>query len=471
MSAVVAQAKPAQDDTRYNVYPYIIITDTEGAADSISDEDFFDKSARVIFPINKYNLPTGDKTLTQLEQEVIPMLNQDSLQLVRLIIRGAASPEGPQAWNKTLGERRAKSLFDFLEKRLKFPIDDSRFSIDIDIEDYGSLCQMMKRANDPNYDYVKSLVDQYLPTGQLARLKQQLRAAQQGKLWRYLFTTYFPNLRAARIVMVMRKIKQPKPAVPQRDLSDNLTERNTTPDIPVQKEPEIPKPEWEPRREVLSVKTNLLFYGVYVPGYDRWCPIPNVAIEYYPLRGHFTFGASFDMPWWQDYDGHKYFQLRNYQLETRYYLRSGDIRKNPLGKGAAFRGLYLQAYVGGGLFGICFDENRGWVGEGLGAGVGLGYVLPISRKGHWRLEFQLQVGYFTCKYDPYQYENAVDPDYHDDLYYYKWTLAPDLFRKRQYRFNWIGPTRVGITLSYDLFYRPNHKRGISLRYKERRAEQ
>lgn len=36
------------------------------------------------------------------------------------------------------------------------------------------------------------------------------------------------------------------------------------------------------RKEYLSVKTNLLFYGVYMPGYNRWCPIPNVAVEYYP---------------------------------------------------------------------------------------------------------------------------------------------------------------------------------------------
>ena len=53
-----------------------------------------------------------------------------------------------------------------------------------------------------------------------------------------------------------------------------------------------------PRREFLSVKSNLLLDVAYVPGYDRWCPIPTVAIEYYPKNGHFTFGASFDCPWW-----------------------------------------------------------------------------------------------------------------------------------------------------------------------------
>jgi len=223
-----------------------------------------------------------------------------------------------------------------------------------------------------------------------------------------------------------------------------------------------------PRREFLSLKTNLLFYGVYMPGYDRWCPIPNAAIEYYPKKGHFTFGASFDFPWWQDYDNHKYFQIRNYQVEARYYLKkNGNDGRDRGYRAPAFSGFYAQAYANIGLFGICFDANRGWVGEGFGGGVGAGYVMPVTKNGHWRLEFGLQVGFFGCKYDPYQYENPIDPSYHDDLYYYKWTQSPSLFKKRQYRYNWLGPTRIGVTLTYDLLYRRISKKGVSFRNSEK----
>jgi hypothetical protein len=227
----------------------------------------------------------------------------------------------------------------------------------------------------------------------------------------------------------------------------------------------VPPADTLPRREFLSVKTNLLFYALYIPGYDRWAPIPNVAVEYYPKGGHFTFGASFDMPWWQHYHKHKYFQFRNYQVESRYYLKRSEAY-TPTYHAPAFSGFYLQAYAHGGLFGICFDADRGWVGEGLGGGLGFGYVTPISKNGHWRLEFGLQAGYFGCKYDPYQYENPIEPTLHDDLYYYKWTLESSLFKKRQYRFNWIGPTRIGITLTYDLLYRRIQKRGVSFKNKE-----
>ena len=233
------------------------------------------------------------------------------------------------------------------------------------------------------------------------------------------------------------------------------------------------------RRELLSVKTNLLFYGVYMPGYNRWCPIPNVAIEYYPKQGHFTFGASFDFPWWQNYEKHKYFQVRNYQLEARYYLKPAPAANtvsdgSPVGTPAAsqkpaYSGFYLQAYTHLGLFDICFDADRGWIGEGIGAGLGLGYVVPLSKRGHWRMEFGLQAGYFRCKYDPYQYENPVNPDYRDGLYYYKWTQSPELFKERQYRWDWLGPTRIGITLTYDVLYRRIQKRGVSFKSIERRA--
>lgn len=208
----------------------------------------------------------------------------------------------------------------------------------------------------------------------------------------------------------------------------------------------------------MSVKTNLLFDLAYMPGYNRFCPIPNVAIEFYPLRGHFTYGASFDGPWWKHYSKHKYFQLRNYQVHTRYYLRRGDIEERKPGKGAAFKGFFFSAYAHAYLYNICFSEKRGWEGEGWGAGMGVGYVMPIDRKEHWRLEFGLQLGYLHTLYDPYQWRCPVDPDTDANHYYYKWYGNAKDFKKRQHSYSWIGPTRVEITLSYDLIYRHKERK-------------
>ena len=441
---------------------------------TLTDEQFLDVAGQVVFPVNKYQLPQNDPLLKKLESDILPAINTKGLELLRIMIRGAASPEGPSDLNKKLGERRAAALVDFVSRRLTVPVSEQNFKLDVDYEDYATLCLFLSRAGDFNYKQVKELCDRYLPEQRFEELKSALQTAQGGRLWKHLLTNYFPNLRAARIVLVFRaSAEKPQREIEPVQLVEAPQEEPIVVEVVEAPQPEVtasvapvveePLVEKRFRREFLSVKTNLLFDVAYVPGYNRWCPIPNVAIEYYPKRGHFTYGASLDFPWWQDYDAHKYFQIRNYQLEARYYLRRGDLESNPSGEGAAFRGLYFQGYGNIGLFGICFDADRGWEGEGIGAGVGVGYVMPLSKKGHWRLEFGLQVGYFRCKYDPYQYENPVDPSYHDDLYYYKWTLAPDLFKKRQYRYNWIGPTRVGVTLTYDLLYRRIQKKGISFK--------
>ena len=459
----------------YDQFPYIIVLQEGEQPRELTDEEFYNTAAQIIFPVNRYDLPLNSPLLRQLEQAVIPQINSDSLRLVRMVFRGAASPEGPVSVNERLGRQRVQAVYDFFASRIKgnapssttasgapstatapagfpagFPV-----SIDTDIEDYRSLLIMMRQAADPDYAVVKALCDLHLPKKEYALLKQKLQKNDGGLLWQRLLRQYFPDLRAARFVIYLQKV--PKPIEPIATIAPIDTIATIAP---------IATIDTLHRREFLSVKTNVLFYGVYMPGYNRWCPIPNIAIEYYPLKGHFTFGASFDCPWWQDYDAHKYFQVRNYQLETRYYLKPSEPYNPQMAQSPqkpAFSGWYLQGYAHMGLFGICFDADRGWVGEGIGAGIGVGYVLPIFRNGHWRLEFQLQAGWFGCKYDPYKYENPVDPTYHDDLYYYKWTLSPSLFKKRQYRFNWFGPTRIGITLTYDLLYRRIQKRGVSFK--------
>lgn len=468
-NAVAMPASLMPDSTFYRNYSYVrFVEDSLGTA-PMTDEEFLDVAAKVIFPVDKYDLPEQDSVIAELREKVLPQLNRDNVQLLRILFRGAASPDGPYERNKFLGEHRAQALYDYVKSQMSVINVDSSFVTIKETEDYPLLCVMMKRAGDPDYPYVKALCDDHLSRHQYGELKQQLRTAQQGKLWNRLLRTYFPQLRAARLVLYVRQMPSLSPVLTPQDTVIALQ-----PDpIVITSMPEEVVPERLYRRELLAVKTNLLFWGTYMPGYDRWCPIPNIALEYYPKKGHLTFGASFDMPWWQDYRAHKYFQIRNYQVETRYYFHGAN---DSYGTNAtretyrkAYTGFYLQGYAHGGVFGICFDAHRGWVGSGAGAGVGAGYVKPLSRNGHWRLEVGLQAGFFRCQYDPYQYENPVNPAYHDDLYYYKWTKKPELFKKRQYRWNWFGPTRVGITLTYDLLYRRIYKKGVSFKHTERRV--
>ena len=485
-SLVSAHTTLLVDSSFYSKYPYVrFVFDSEST--QLSDEEFLASAAKVGFAVNQTEPATGDQFLTELKNNVLPRINEDSLELAFMVVRGAASPDGSYEKNKILGEKRARWLFDFIRQHLRFPVNEKKFHLDSEAEDYRTLCLLLQEAGDKDYDLVKKLCDTYLPANDIVTLKTALQKESGGQLWNRLKQTYFHHLRTARIILYFKKYEGEKLEIDKIAEQVTIAQPEEEPLMPEINERlvvvETPQPvvtaDTIARRELLAVKTNLLFYAIYMPGYNRWCPIPNIALEYYPKGGHITVGGSFDMPWWRDYDAHKYFQVRQYQLEGRYYLKASGANEANRANGAngrkrlspAFAGWFVSVYGNAGLYGICFDADRGWVGSGFGGGIGLGYVTPLSRNGHWRMEFSLQAGYFTTKYDPYQYENPVDPTYTDNLYYYKWTLSPSLFKERQYRWNWFGPTRVGITLSYDLLYRRKAKRGVSFRnYEiERRA--
>lgn len=432
-----------------------------------TDSTFIKHSRPIIFKVNKIFVTDEDrKWITDSLIPELKALGKDGI----VIGRAAASPEGPSDNNLRLANNRKAAVNELLNS---YGISTDRIRYDVVPEDYQLTRSLMWLNHDKYLPAVDSLMWRHYDYSE--RLKYAMKHYDNGKLWRHLLDNYFSELRAVRIMAIDKKrVASDKPQVKDIKLDGILLPLDLSVDPTVLngkvkvEMPVLPVEETEDRREWMSIKTNLLFDFAYMPGYDRFCPIPNVAVEFYPLHGHFTYGASFDCPWWQDYDAHKYFQVRNYQIHTCYYLRSGDIEKNPPGKGAAFKGLYFSAYAHAGLYDLCFGEKRGWEGEGFGGGLGIGYVVPLGKKEHWRLEFGLQAGYFYTLYDPYQWRCPIDPDADNQVYYYKWYGEAKDFQKRKHRYTWLGPTRVEITLSYDLLYRRNHKKGVSFKSHELR---
>ena len=412
-----------------------------------TDSTFIHDSRPIIpFVVGKKDIEAQDRKW--ILQTLIPKLQ--ALGDSGIILgRASSSPEGSLYINTRLAQARKNSMNALLRN---YGIQADRIRYDVAPMDFALLHTLLRLEHDAYYPTLDSLYNKY--GNNVLQLKEAAIHQDQGKFWLHLYHNYFPRLRSVRIMAINKSLARTEK--PQMDIMvSSIQSPILSLDSMMPKQEVIPLSSIAKayRRELLSIKTNLLFDLAYMPGYNRFCPIPNVAIEYYPLHGHFTYGASFDGPWWKDYDAHKYFQLRNYQLHARYYLRSGDVALRQPGKGAAFKGFYLSSYAHAYLYNICFDENRGWEGEGWGAGLGFGYVLPLDRKEHWRMEFGLQAGYLNTRYDPYQWRCPVDPGTDIDRYYYKWYGDAKDFRKRQHSYTWIGPTRVEVTLSYDIIYR------------------
>lgn len=425
---------------------------------STTDSAFIHDSHPIIpFVVGKKDIEQQDrKWITNYLIPKLKALGDSGI----IIGRASASPEGSLQINTQLANARKASMNALLSS---YGINTNLIRYDVAPMDFPLMRALMKLRKDDYLPVVDSLMTQY--AADVVLLKEAMIRQDRGKLWQHLYHNYFPSLRSVRIMAIKRAEKE-EDKREEIERKENERKENEIEKIEIEKIEEIEKTEkiekeeteGDNRRELMSVKTNLLFDLAYMPGYNRFCPIPNVAIEFYPLRGHFTYGASFDGPWWKHYSKHKYFQLRNYQVHTRYYLRRGDIEERKPGKGAAFKGFFFSAYAHAYLYNICFSEKRGWEGEGWGAGMGIGYVMPIDRKEHWRLEFGLQLGYLHTLYDPYQWRCPVDPDTDANRYYYKWYGNAKDFKKRQHSYSWIGPTRVEITLSYDLIYRHKERK-------------
>ena len=313
-----------------------------------TDSTFIHDSRPIIpFVVGKKDIEAQDRKW--ILQTLIPKLQ--ALGDSGIILgRASSSPEGSLYINTRLAQARKNSMNALLRS---YGIQADRIRYDVAPMDFALLRTLLRLEHDAYYPVLDSLFNKY--GNNLQQLKEAAIRQDQGKLWLHLYHNYFPRLRSVRIMAINKSLARTEK--PQMDiLVSSIQSPLLSLDSMMPKQQVIPIASTTKayRRELLSIKTNLLFDLAYMPGYNRFCPIPNVAIEYYPLHGHFTYGASFDGPWWKNYDAHKYFQLRNYQLHARYYLRSGDVALRQPGKGAAFKGFYLSSYAHAYLYNICF---------------------------------------------------------------------------------------------------------------------
>ena len=94
----------------------------------------------------------------------------------------------------------------------------------------------------------------------------------------------------------------------------------------------------------------------------------------------------------------------------------------------------------------------------MGGGLSAGYIVKLSRDGHFRLGAMASFGALTTKYDPYVWGNPITGEA-DGKYYYDYKGTASKFKKRNRVFTWMGPTNLGVQLTYDLIYRKREKGG------------
>lgn len=453
-STALTEVEHLLDTERYAVmaeYPFVIVSDYNiDEAPVMSDSLFNALAVGVRFQVNRTEVNTNSDFF-RTYRELLPFLQREGYQLRQLFLRGAASPEGSYENNRRLGQGRTEALQSLIKADLSggpFAQQDIKMDVQSVTEDYAYLIILMEQHQDADYMRVKQIFEKC--QGDELQCKQQLSRLDGGRLWNRLKQQYFPELRTARIVLWLSR---PAPVFESVSVSNVEIEKVEKPDsivietpvIQIQAPVELPQQPQQPqeRRHLMALRTNLLHDFFYMPQFGM-AYSPNLQLEYYPLDGHYTYNAGITWGTNRKWGGQKFWQWRDIQLELRRYFR---------GQGE-FLGAYAGLYAQGGKYGIGLSQKKGWQGEGGGAGLSLGYVMPLNKRGNWRLEFMTAVGYYYTLYDPYVYGNPVTGEIDGDYYYDYYGSATD-FKKRNHKFQWMGPTNLGIQITYDILYRRN----------------
>ena len=347
-----------------------------------------------------------------------------------------ASPEGIYERNMMLSRKRAAQFKPAVASRL--PEFSDRINVTAGGESWALLRDRV--ARDPKIRAgVKRQILDILDDPAIGDDTRKWRLAHKLEKsdYRYLLHAHYRYLRCFEIVVHFKEI-EPEVVPEPEPVPEPKPEPIPEPEPVVEPEPII-EPVVEPqptiiKKPVLAVSTNLIYDCTYIPDYG-FTSIPSLSLEYYPSNyGHWSVGADVEWPMWQHWDTHRFLQIQNITLHTRYYFKKRD-----------YRGLFALANVNVARYGIGWDA-KGWEGEGLGASLGVGYKFTIT--GRLFMDMGVALGYFHSRYDPYEY--GFDAT---QRYYYDYVGIPEDFVRRNHSLDWFGPTRVWISIGVDLFSR------------------
>ncbi len=132
-------------------------------------------------------------------------------------------------------------------------------------------------------------------------------------------------------------------------------------------------------RQILALKTNLLYYGLLLPNLSlEWLITPNWSVA---VEGNLAA--------WGSYKHNKSYRLTLLDAEGRRWIKPR----------APWHGMYVGLMAGGGWYDL-LNGSTGHYGWGVMSGVTFGYMWPIGRR--LSLEAGIGLGYLFTRYKDYK---------------------------------------------------------------------
>lgn len=349
----------------------------------------------------------------------------------KIVVVGAASPEGSVELNRRLSELRAQSLFEYVCRHSPLP-DTLKTSVFVG-RDWKGLLHLVE--NEPGMpgkpetmEILRSIVSEVEKGGDGENKIGELKRLRGGEPYRYMYRKLFPELRASRLYIRYETVRKPFPVpdvvVPEEEdiltLTDTLPMTEGKREISVSEVSVLETPAREKSRKpfYMAVKTNMLYDALLVP---------NIGVEFY-LGRNWSLAGNWMYAWWKNDRKHHYWRTYGGDVAIRKWFGNKADEKPLTGHHLGVYGQLFtydferggKGYMGGKPGGTLWDELN------YAVGVEYGYSLPVARR--LNIDFTLGIGYWGGKF--YEYLPA---DGH-----YAWQSTKNR--------HWFGPTRAEVAL-------------------------
>lgn len=353
------------------------------------------------------------RALELFKNDVKRLLADGSVVLRSINIASSTSPEGMEAYNVQLAERRATSLLNWIKRELNIETNNIVVTSKIDWE---TLREMVYYYDNVLFrdDVIEVLEEDYTDQKRL----EALMALHNGVPYNWLYVTLFPYLRyaAAELTFNFETVAEPVPApvpapTPERVQPQNVEPQNVQPqNEPAQIEQAAPADGKQRKNFYIAVKNNMLYDLI---------TIPNLGMEFY-LGGNVSLVANSHLSWWSKSSNAWFMRTIGGDVALRYWLGKASRNKPLTGH---HLGIYGQTITYDFEFG-----NKGIIADKLNwsAGLEYGYSLPVARR--LNIDFTAGVGYHWGEYEEYIPEDG----------HFSWLST----NRRRY----IGPTKLEISL-------------------------
>lgn len=167
--------------------------------------DFGQDELEIIFKVSKIEIDSSvfnnEITFGKILAAVDKIFSNPYYKIDKIEVAGYASPEGRPAFNKWLGENRAKALIDYIiEHRPQYNLTRDNFRIRNGEENWVGLRRVVAASDLEQKERVLQIIDNENIPGELK--KDKIRWIDRAKTWKQMLKDIYPHLRCARYLAV-----------------------------------------------------------------------------------------------------------------------------------------------------------------------------------------------------------------------------------------------------------------------------